>query len=74
VNRRPESIVVPFPAKRVSVEVERRRAYARFKAAVHDLFRDPTAENAVRYLAVSRAFDESRRAPREPGRELPPAA
>ena len=74
MNRRLESVVVPFPAKRVSVEVERRRAYARFKVAIHDLSRVPTAENAVRYLAVSRALDESRRAPREPGRELPPAA
>ena len=74
MNRRSEPVVVPFPAKRVSVEVERRRSYARFKAAVHDVSRDPTPENAVRYLAVSRALDESRRALREPGNELPPAA
>jgi hypothetical protein len=74
VNRRPEPTVVPFPAKRVSVEVERRRAFARFKAAVHALSRDPTAENAVHYLAVSRAFDDSRRALRELGIDLPPAA
>lgn len=74
MNPRSDAAVVPFPAKRVSVEVERRRAYARFKAAVQNLSNDPTAESVVRYLAVSRALDDSRRARSDPRDELPPAA
>jgi hypothetical protein len=71
--------VVPLPAEKTSAPPKRRSAYARFKDALHEFSDHPTSDNAVRYLAASRALDESRRlrslpALAESGGELPPAA
>jgi hypothetical protein len=39
-----------------------RRALLRFGAALHDFSYDPGPDNLARYLAASRALEESRRA------------
>ena len=44
------------------------RALLRFGEALHDFSYDPGPDNLVRYLAASRALDESRRARPAPRR------
>ena len=45
---------------------EQRHAFARFREAITAFSDDPSPDNLVRYLAASRALDESRR-PRSSG-------
>jgi hypothetical protein len=79
VNPQQPASVVPFPRKPTPAEEQRRRALVRFKDALVAFSDDQTADNAVRYLAASRALEDIRRAGLQPVRSdrldgLPPAA
>jgi hypothetical protein len=54
--------VFPFLDRRLTASQRRESAVARFKDALREFSDDPTEDNAVHYLAASRALDESRRA------------
>jgi hypothetical protein len=60
----------------VQIEPSQRTAFRRFADAVHAFSNDPNRTNFARYLAASRAFEESpsgvpaTRSPREPNRGL----
>jgi hypothetical protein len=69
--------ILRFPSRHGAPSERRRLALARFRAALCVLADDPCVENALQYLAASRAVDESKGlslAMTQSVDELPPAA
>jgi hypothetical protein len=65
--------VVAFPKPHSRAGAKRRRAYRRFKEALLGFSESPSTDNAIRYLAASRALRPTNRGPARDC-DLPPAA
>jgi len=65
--------VVAFPKLGSGAYAKRRRTYRRFKAALGAFSESPNTDNAVRYLAASRALRPASAGLVDDG-DLPPAA
>ena len=65
--------VVAFHKPHSSAGAKRRRAHRRFMEALQTFSESPSTDNAIRYLAASRALRPTGRGPVRDG-DLPPAA